>query len=308
MPHLSREELIAIIELRKLDALADGDAAARLAAELQDLLGLTWDDLAREALNEAARQLLSGSGEIGGEELADALETIARALRTTYPALIETGLLDVIEVAYETAQTGVFRSAQVGLRPSFNLVDNRAISWLHEHHTYWVRNHFDRQVREDIVRIGERVIQEGLGRREAGQVFQQEVGEKLGQSQSYWESFSNHVTTRSREFGRIEAYVKAGIEELRISAVRDRRTSDVCEFLDGKIIRIADMVELRDRLMEAQSPEDVKEIAPWLDVEEIKTKVRGGYVTDPQLASPPYHWNCRTRTVIHKRSNQEETT
>src|SRR5690606_25813848 len=123
MPHLSREELIAIIELRKLDALRDADAAARLAAELQDLLGLTWDDLAREALNEASRQLLSGSGEIGGEELADALETIARALRTTYPALIDTGLLEIIEVAYETAQTGVFRAAQVGLRPSFNLVD-----------------------------------------------------------------------------------------------------------------------------------------------------------------------------------------
>lgn len=306
MPHLTREELIAILELKKLDAIRDADAAARLAAELQDLLGLTWDDVARRALNDAIRVLVAGGdGALAIEPLMDALEIIGRALRTTYPALIDTGLLGIVEVSYETAQAGVFNAFRVGVRPSFNLVDSRAIDWLHQHHMYWVREHYDRMVQDDVVRVGERVIQEGLGRFDAGRVFREELGEKLGQSQAYWEGLSNHVVTRSREFARIEAYVKAGVEELQVAAVRDHRTSDVCTFLDGKIINVRKMVELRDSLMRARTPEDVKEIAPWMTLEEIKSRVKGNEITDPALASPPYHFNCRTRTVIRKRSNAE---
>ncbi len=110
--------------------------------------------------------------------------------------------------------------------------------------------------------------------------------------------FANHVVTRSRESGRVDGYERAGVEYLQIRAVLDHRTSCICRNLHGRIIEVDKARRLRARLMDAKSPEDVKEIAPWVPCDGVKGK-RSSELPE-HLALPPYHFGCRTRTVVWK--------
>ncbi|NBC19342.1 MAG: hypothetical protein GVY18_18710 [Bacteroidetes bacterium] len=296
---LSREEILTLIELGRIDALLEGDALERLRVELKDLLLTTWDARTRQALTDAVRRLESAGGALlAAEDVEEALAPLARQLGARFGAEVTPGLLATIEGSYELAQLGVYDQVPaITARPSFNLVDEKAIRWLHEYEGYFVRNHYDRLLQEDVQRIGSRVLREGLTRREAGQAFRRELGQRLGQSQSYWEGFADSALTRAQEFGRVEAYQKAGVTAARIVAVRDDRTSDICNFLHGKTVPVEVMAAQRDDLLATSDPEAVKGVAPWLTVDEARRAVDGDTVTDPRLATPPYHFNCRTRSV-----------
>jgi len=306
---MNREELIALLESRRIDAMLRGDAEELLVIELQEILLMTWEAESQRALRDSLAILSAGQGSITQGDIDNAVAAISASLSVRFTALVQSDLLDLIQVAYETAQ---FEA--VGIRPALNLIDRRAIEWLDRYNVYWVRSHFDQHLRDKIVEIGRRVIdgtmpsrQPGrefrgtLGRLEGGKLFQRELGETLGQSQSYWQGFSANVVTKSQEMSRVEGYVKAGVKSLRIATIGDDRRSEVCTFLDGKIVPIALMVRLRDELLEAKNPEDVKSIKPWLKIDQVRAGVRGNTVTDYRLAFPDYHYFCRSRTVVHER-------
>lgn len=160
-----------------------------------------------------------------------------------------------------------------------------------------MRNHFSLHVQERIVQLGTQVLDGGLSRYDAGQLFARELGPSLGQSQSYWAGFANHVTTRSAEFGRVDAYEAVGAERYQIVSVVDKRRSEVCRIMHGKTFPVSAMAGVRDELMAASQPEDVKGVSPWLSAEEI-----AGMSEDELIAAgfvmPPFHWSCRSRTVV----------
>jgi hypothetical protein len=78
--------------------------------------------------------------------------------------------------------------------------------------------------------------------------------------------------------------------------------------MHGRIIRVDEAVELRDRLMHARNPEEVKDIAPWFSPDEVDRKIVGRRSDDlpNEVALPPYHFNCRTRTVIARREEYQQ--
>ena len=313
---LSSDELKALVELRKIDAILGNDPSERLMAELQDLLLLSWDQASRSALTEAVRELAVQHGRltrslpaayppsVGGrgrrlqeEDVERVLAGLSRRLGPQFAATVESELLEIVLAVYEGAQRDVLREISMPVRPSFNLIDERAVSWLHSHHLYWVREHFELHTRERVVKLGTKALREGLSRTAAGALFQEELGPVLGQSQSYWQMFANHSVTRSQEFGRVEQYAKAGVEYLEIRAVIDHRTSDICRFMHRKKVRVSTAVELRDRLMAARDPDDVRRIAAWMSPEEARAHVEQGVVEHVALATPPFHFGCRTRTI-----------
>ena len=143
-----------------------------------------------------------------------------------------------------------------------------------------------------------------MSREKAGRLFREELGPTLGESQGYWERFANHVVTRATEFGRLDGYLAAGgdgtspISHLRVVAVLDARTSEICRWMHGRVIPVAYAAALRDELMRASDPEDVKRVAPWPRPGDLRGKATSELLQENLgLAMPPYHFGCRTRTV-----------
>ena len=114
----------------------------------------------------------------------------------------------------------------------------------------------------------------------------------------YWELTADAITTRSRSFGSIEALVKAGATQYEWDSVIDHRTSDICRELDGKVFEVARAVEVRDSMINAKTPEEAKEIMPWIPEKKFK-EMSLAELQSAGVVLPPAHGRCRARIVIH---------
>jgi SPP1 gp7 family putative phage head morphogenesis protein len=197
---------------------------------------------------------------------------------------------EIVEETYTISQEAIQK-----ISPTFNLVDYRAMDWLEETNIYWIGKHYDSQVVDRLKKAGYQVIEDGLARDEAGKVLKELFTDQFKKSNSYWEGLSNHIVTQSREFGAIEAYVKAEVTQYRIDAVLDDRTSDICRYLDGTIYEVSKAVEMRDRVMSAATPEASIKIKKWIPYDAKKDDPPDKDL--PDFAFPPYHFNCRSRSV-----------
>ena len=291
---LTKEHLI-----RDLDYIerAVRDKYDRIALKLADFLIDTWSAETKTAINEAIRTITDKNTEITADELALILKRIGKRLGVNFASIVENSLGETVTSAYRVGQEEILKGvAPTGNLFTFNLVDEQAIDWARENITYWIGEHYGSALSKDIGTIAAQVISEGLSREAAGNLFKTEFGERFKRSKNYWEGLSNHTVTRAREFGRTEAYVKAQVQYVKIVAVVDHRTSDICRLLNGRVFPTSYMVKTRDKLMSAKSPEAAKKVTPWVKPETIE-----GKPTDKlrqSLSMPPFHFNCRTRTVI----------
>lgn len=296
--------------LQERIGLRKADRKAEIVRDLQDALLTTWESEYKEALADAIRELQAGVGPLSDTEIEKTLSALRDRLG---PGILPT-LQEPLHVAhlrsYEFAQEQI-----VGVDFSFNLVDEQAIDALHDHNLYWVRNHYDNNLFADVEEIGEDILRQGLSRKEGGNLFFEKLGERYQQhSIRYWEGYSNHLTTRSREIGKVSAYEKAGTLTIEIRAVRDHRTSEICRGLHGKTYTVDRAITQRDRLINAQHPEDVKQIAPWYRAREVESDIfeiridgewrnltaMDGNDLPAGIALPPFHFDCRTDTVQYE--------
>lgn len=281
----------SLVEIRKVWATLRKDKYDRLAAKLQDLLLLGWNEATKEAINEVIRAI-KGREKFAREDLNRLIRELSLRLGLKFGNKIAASLLEIQSAVYEAGMKDIIR-----IKPTFQIIDRQALEMLQRHHIFWVREFFDRQLGEQVQELGSRVIEQGLSREQAGQMYMDAFeGRFQTYSWRYWQGFSNHVVTRSREMGRIEGYVRAGVEFYEVRAVLDHRTTPICREMHGRIIPVKDGVTLRDKLIAAESPEDVKQIAPWVQPEKVRGKKSSRLGIG--LSLPPYHFNCRSRTVI----------
>jgi len=128
-----------------------------------------------------------------------------------------------------------------------------------------------------------------------------------GSLKDYYTGMTQNLRTQAQSLARITTFELAGVESFRVTAILDNRTSDVCQLMDGTVFSVADGIRLRDKILAMNSPADLKEVAGWRSVNEIKSisKARGGRISGPGasrlakagVALPPYHFRCRTEIV-----------
>jgi hypothetical protein len=114
---------------------------------------------------------------------------------------------------------------------------------------------------------------------------------------------------RIRNWGHIGSMDQAEIEFATIIATLDSRTTELCQGLDGKIIRVGVAQKTIERLNQLQpgdfaaemyeskigkaiSKDPVGTISKWL---EDDGKTIGDQIVETGRGFPPYHPNCRTR-------------
>ena len=268
--------------------------------ELKNALLQEWEPSSKEAIEDAIRNLV-GQTNMNHDDLEAVQTALETKLGSEYAAKIGAPLYEFHLKSYTAGQEQILNATA-----SFNLVDKKALKVLNQHNIYWVGENYGNNLYQSVQKIGNEIIAQGLSKTEAGKLFEQELSDKLQKYGSqYWEGFANHVVTRSREMGRVEGYVKANITRYEIVAVIDDRTSPICIEMNGRIFEVERAVGLRDAIINADNPKDVKDIAPWRTPEQIAADAGVEKMADidtadlpPGMELPPYHFRCRTRTVV----------
>ena len=169
----------------------------------------------------------------------------------------------------EGTRRAVSRSKKVDIIATMSLGDKRIIDHLVTSQSHYITDEYGRravgysQTAKKIVGKG---LKQGLGRDAIARELQASLGVKAGlrSSAHYWRVISAAFTGRARTFGQLSSFRDAGIERYRFLAVLDERTTDQCRFLDGKIFKVSKALDLFEKSADADEPEAVKDIMPWI--------------------------------------------
>lgn len=277
---------------RRISRLLRQRDFVKFSQNLSEVLIEIWLAAGKIGL-EALKEHLRGTAAFATGEIDDVIEILRGALSTDYGARIQPVVNGSVKHVYTLGQNEI----KVGLAKSFNVVDHKAVSWLHQHHMYWSLNRYDNHFTERIKELGKEAIEKGMSRVKAGKFFEQTIGREVVRNKGYWELTADAITTRSRSFGTVEGLVKAGATKYVWDSVMDHRTSDICLELNGRVFEVSRAIEVRDKIIAAKTPEEAKEISPWIPENKFK-EMSFEEIKAAGVVLPPAHGRCRARINI----------
>jgi len=255
-----------------------------------------WSKKGRASIEEVLQILKDDLG-LDEQTAREVMYTFDKHLKTNFTASVETSTKQLLDRSYQDARLRVSIPASLPL--GLDLIDETTIEWLQNHHLYWIKSYYNKKLSGHISDIVTEGLREGLGRKDVGNNLKEFFKNYKGVSSKpdvYWRGLAANAMNRSRQFGMIEGYERAGVKRLRIMAVMDERTSAICREMNGRIIPIDQAVRQKKNIIGASDPEDIKQMAPWPKIDEIK-----GLETEQIMAKnvvlPPYHFHCRTTVV-----------
>lgn len=323
-------ELIEILDLEIAlrDALLAAHAgAAEAAVQKAEAMAVTATSGAAiaEALGPVYTKRMTAGAKRALPVAIDAIYRLAKTMawrrslkRDEAPALDPIDRAEIPEVAIAKAKGDKLTS----VRPSFGLVDDKAIEKLTDLQLHWVGDHWGDNLQARVTEVAQAMIESGLGgdyvAKELGAVLRREFDLTpeapfrprayevpsgwAGSETVYWEGLASNAMTVARVTGSVTAMRQLRVTRLEVRNPVDQRTCKRCALLDGKVFTLQQAADQLDGLMGAQSKDDVKKVAPWLSATKLAALTSGpGHVSDDDSAAlaaanvtlPPYHLLCR---------------
>lgn len=276
--------------------------------QVRDLVARMADPANHVALPGLTRQV--------SQSVLDAFHGLAgQRLGNEFAAAVEAEVGRELEAMYAASRETA--AGAVGLPlDTFTVADANSLGVLRRHNLYWIRTNYTRNVREGIERATADALGQGLGRRALAAELRRRLGERFALTDNHWLTIASAGLNRTRNVAQVRTYEIAEITHYEILAVLDKRTSEVCRYMDGRVFSVETALSVVNELEAADTPEDVKRLMPWLRWDEARqapfARLAGRRVDLPRSGAesaranrdvekvaplPPYHGRCRTTTV-----------
>jgi SPP1 gp7 family putative phage head morphogenesis protein len=275
---------------------------------VRDLIARMADPASHVALPGLKRQV--------AQHVLDAFHDLAgQRLGVEFAAAVEEDVAREIEAMYAASRGAA--AGVVGLpADTFSVADTNSLGVLQRHNLYWIRTNYTRNVRDGIERATADAIQQGLSRRALADELRRRLGERFALTDNHWLTIASSSLNRTRNVAQIRTYEIAEITHYEILAVLDRRTTEICRYMDGRVFSVETALSVVNEIEAADTPEDVKRLMPWLRWDEARQSpfatIAGRRVDLPRAGAesaranrdiervaplPPYHGRCRSTTV-----------
>ena len=301
--------------LRALGTYGEKSVLAQLLSEMQLSLASAWDEAAQKAIKKSIDDMEKKRTVSAG--IAVLFATLKKNLSKVVDkgrAKKLAGMVDATYVILKRRST-----TKLGIGYNFKTIDRRAVKALGRENPFWINTFYDRHLSNRISEISRvLVVESGLGVHEGAKAMERALRREFalrgggllledivpsqfaGNIEQYSRILTSNVANRARNFSAISSYIDAGIERYRITAVLDNRTSEICQYMNGKEFTVQVGRDLMERMTDTD-PENLKKIHPWVSAKEAK-KIAGKGTIEKQnvrlansgLALPPYHGRCRT--------------
>lgn len=314
-PHSRARAAALFILCRAIGAHGEKGVLAALLAKMQSTLSFAWTAAVRTAINSAVKGMRKEETTSVGMTVL--LNRLRRDLATVVDDDTTAKLTGYVDGAYTTLKRKAVK--KLGVKYSFQLIDKRAVEALGRENPFWVDTLYDRHLSARISEIGRvLVVEEGLGVNEGAVAMRRALERELalrggglpladvvpsryaGNVAEYTRILTSNVANRARNFSAISSYTDAKIERYRITAILDDRTSEICQYMNGKEFTVESGRDLMERMIDTD-PEGLKEVHPWVSADRARKIAGKGTVAqqNTRLASgglnlPPYHGRCRT--------------
>jgi hypothetical protein len=284
--------------LKKLDPLKQ---TALVEAQLAKLYASAWKTSAGGALADSFRELVATGGAPMTQARIDGFAArmgvkLKKPLTPRQVKLIDARIRKAYEISKKATQV-----QELKVKPSFSLRDTKAIKWMGREQVLWMGDFYSSQL--GVVAGGKTGLAAHVPARYAGK-----EGTEL-----YFRQLASVASQRARVYSKIHAYQEAGVISYRLTNPMDRDTGQICQQMNGQAFSVQTGVDHIERIMSAETIDDVKAVQPWISGAEIQAAMKeaGNPKTGSDDATkvlqekgailPPFHPLCRTEPVILSR-------
>ena len=109
----------------------------------------------------------------------------------------------------------------------------------------------------------------------------------------YWRVVANSMVSNAYHYAYMRTAASNGSEWYRLKAVRDKKTSIICVYMDGKEFRLSAALDIMDAAAADPSPDAWTDAMPWLSPDKVVASTVGE-LESMGFIVPPFHGNCRT--------------
>lgn len=266
---------VAFAEMELAAALAMAEDAISLVPSIMAIIG--------PALHDATTP----------DEVYEAIYAADRYWRNhSYSVGTANRFSDAMTLAVSTGVLGAGDTASVD-----QYFRTRVISGMERAAKYYTNDFFNRQVMPALTASVENELYGVAGSGKAGFNAVRATLDARLKSVPYWRLVANAAASRSYHYGLLKGGASLGRGGYRYEAVIDERTSDVCRILNGREWRISDAIGLIERIAEAEDPDEVKSISPWLRKSDVEG-LSNAELENLGVIIPPAHGNCRSTLVL----------
>jgi hypothetical protein len=324
---------VVVAKAMKLSEVAQ---MGRIETLLRDLYEKKWNALADRATQRAVARYKETARSLPNARLKHTLNVVDVEMRRWAPSLEDATRRDVRRV-YALASAAGWKKAtkqtkaplivevakaDFKVKPSFDLVDEEAVNALARHQLYWIGKFYDDAVSGAVAStVRERMFQFGGDREAAGEELGRTLrtalgvfeipGGYVGSTKSYFEGVVANAFTVTRAAAQIRSFEEAGVVTYTISNPFDERTCPTCIHMDGKSFSVEFASKMIERLIDAKSPEDVRNIQPWVSYKQLteispfpgpRGPADAGALAERSLCLPPFHFRCRCAIDVSEES------
>ena len=214
-------------------------------------------------------------------------------------AALRRPVINLSDALYRLGATEVGKSA--GIEIAFMRPDLDALDILGEGNLYWVGNSWNTHTQDLLQGALNDYFNEGMTREQLIRRFADDFAGLSERGIRYWELLADHTATRTREMGRVTGYERAQIKYVQVRAHLDTRTTDICKQMHGRVIAVSHLKSQRDNYLSAVATRDeFAAKAAWnMHGKGADLNNTPSNKLPKDTASPPYHFRCRTITVMY---------
>lgn len=274
-----------------------------LVDETKQVITNAWDESVRSAATKAVNDLESVKGPASKEELVVLEQGVSGTLGQPLSTAEKLSLAEISSAAYES---GMVTGAKEGaVQAVWNLPDKKSLAVIDNTTFYWVNSYYDDNLQEAFKVALQEYFNAGYTRAQLSTLLRVQFKDMVGKSDSYWGLLADHITTKTREIGRVSGYEQAGIEVVRVKAEIDKRTTRICLRLHGQVVAVRDLRSQVDGYLKAcgtKNKDKIKKSWPWWSDKQADKKLGtqkgvNRAVKSGSVGLPPYHGRCRSITV-----------
>ena len=289
--YLAKALINETLELIKIS----NSALRKLVRDIAEYMLNSLDKAKREAARKAIMELYKNKGKKAEWKRVDKILDELRAnIGTQMTKLNEKPIL---QIETEVYKEGV---KEVDTHLSFSAQDRRALNLVHDQHMFWIGDHYNSYIHKTVVENFKSYIEKGLTNEQLANMFETAFSGLVDRKKNYYQGLAEHITSRLRTFANVKGYVKSGIKGLRISAILDGRTTNICREMNGRIFVTERLNSFVDKAISVTSEKELRKMLPMRSGNDVKG-IAGIPSSSIPVADqlPPYHWRCRTRTVAY---------
>jgi SPP1 gp7 family putative phage head morphogenesis protein len=265
----------------------------KLAAKVYQMLEDAWQQKSADAVVDVYHFLMHNKGSITDKELEHLMQILDYYLGELLAEDLKMPMYNIALNTYKLPYN------ELGVKFVFHKKNLEVLKWLKKTDNYFIRDFFNSQLSDKIKSSLIEIVSEGAPRTQAAARLRDTLTTQLTPKtttlnvRQYFGGVANNFITRARSSSQVQAYDEAGVTKYQISAVIDDRTSEICRQMDGKVFELEEGLKLRDKYISTPANK-IKDTLGWVKPDNIDKTPKY------KLSLPPYHFNCRTRTIIYR--------